>query len=159
MGLLAQGVPIIDGSRLSNFISRLVEQAEDAVKQGEKLSTRSKLNEIEDDQLAAYERFLADTTGVTDLSGFEMGTGSFPPADEVYPLEETSPESQRLFGEGETVEAMIIATAARYETHPGVVKVGLTPTTWRILFQSLVKQESGFPTRRSVRSGPWAFAS
>jgi hypothetical protein len=27
MGLLAQGVPIIDGSRLSNFISRLFEQA------------------------------------------------------------------------------------------------------------------------------------
>ncbi len=44
MGLMAQGVPIIDGSRLTNFISRLVEQAEDAVKQGEKLSTRSKLN-------------------------------------------------------------------------------------------------------------------
>lgn len=38
MGLLAQGVPIID-SRLSNFISRLVEQAEDAVKQGEKQHT------------------------------------------------------------------------------------------------------------------------
>jgi Transglycosylase SLT domain len=144
MGLLAQGVPIIDGSRLSNFISRLVEQAEDAVKQGEKLDTRTELSEIEDAQLEAYERFLADTTGVTDLSGFEMGMGTFPPADEVYPLEEASPESQRLFGEGETVEAMIIATAARYETHPGVVKVGLTPTTWRILFQSLVKQESGF---------------
>lgn len=144
MGLLAQGVPIIDGSRLSNFISRLVEQAEDAVKQGEKLATRTELSEIEDDQLAAYERFLADTTGVTDLSGFETGAGAFPDADEVYPLEETSPESQRLFGEGETVEAMIIATAARYETHPGVLKVGLTPTTWRILFQSLVKQESGF---------------
>ncbi|MCA3502974.1 MAG: hypothetical protein IOD05_06960, partial [Rhodobacter sp.] len=62
MGLLAQGVPIIDGSRLSNFISRLVEQAEDAVKQGEKLSTRTELSEIEDEQLAAYERFLADTT-------------------------------------------------------------------------------------------------
>ena len=144
MGLFAQGVPIIVGSRLSNFISRLVEQAEDAVKQGEKLATRTELSEIEDDQLAAYERFLADTTGVTDLSGFEIGSGTFPSADEVYPLEETSPESQRLFGEGETVEAMIIATAARHETHPGVVKVGLTPTTWRILFQSLVKQESGF---------------
>ena len=119
MGLLAQGVPIIDGSRLSNFISRLVEQAEDAVKQGEKLATRTELSEIEDDQLAAYERFLADTTGVTDLSGFEMGTGTFPPADEVYPLEETSPESQRLFGEGETVEAMIIATAMAPPSLPG----------------------------------------
>jgi Transglycosylase SLT domain len=141
---LAQGVPIIDGTRVSNLISRLAEQAQDFVKQEEKLGQQTRLNEIEDDQLAAYERFLADTTGTTDLSGFEDGRGAFPPADEVYPIDETSPESQRLFGEGETVEAMIIATAHRYESHPGLVKVGLTPTTWRILFQSLVKQESAF---------------
>ena len=141
---LAQGVPIIDGTRVSNLISRLAEQAQDALKQEEKLGQQTRLNEIEDEQLAAYERFLADTTGTTDLSGFEDGSGSFPPADEVYPLDETSPESQRLFGEGETVESMIIATAHRYESHPGVVKVGLTATTWRILFQSLVKQESAF---------------
>ena len=141
---IAQGVPIIDGTRLSNLISRLAEQAQDALKQDEKLGQQTRLNEIEDEQLAAYERFLADTTGTTDLSGFEDGSGAFPPADEVYPIDETSPESQRLFGEGETVEAMIIATAHRYEAHPGVVKVGLTPTTWRILFQSLVKQESAF---------------
>ena len=141
---LAQGVPIIDGTRLSNLVSRLAEQAQDALKQEEKLGQQTRLNEIEDEQLAAYERFLADTTGTTDLSRFEDGGAAFPPADEVYPIEETSPESQRLFGEGETVEAMIIATAHRYESHPGVVKVGLTPTTWRILFQSLVKQESAF---------------
>ena len=141
---LAQGVPIIDGTRLSNLVSRLAEQAQDALKQEEKLGQQTRLNEIEDEQLAAYERFLADTTGTTDLSEFEDGGAAFPPADEVYPIEETSPESQRLFGEGETVEAMIIATAHRYESHPGVVKVGLTPTTWRILFQSLVKQESAF---------------
>lgn len=140
----AQGVPIIDGTRVSNLISRLAEQAQDFVKQEEKLGQQTRLNEIEDEQLAAYERFLADTTGTTDLSSFEDGSGTFPPAEEVYPIDETSPESQRLFGEGETVEAMIIATAHRYETHPGVVKVGLTPTTWRILFQSLVKQESAF---------------
>lgn len=142
--LLAQGVPIIDGSRLSNMISRLAEQASDAVNQQDKLGERTRLNEIEADQLAAYDRFLADTTGITDLSGFETGDAGFPPADEVYPVAENSAESQRLFGDGETVEAMIIATAQRYQNHPGVVKVGLTPTTWRILFQSLVKQESGF---------------
>jgi hypothetical protein len=140
----AQGVPIIDGARLSNLISRRAEQVQDALKQVEKLGTRSGLSEIEADQRDAYARFLADTTGTTDLSSFESGSGTVPPADTVYPQVETSPESQRLFGEGETVEAMIIATAQRYETHPGVLKVGLTPTTWRILFQSLVKQESRF---------------
>jgi hypothetical protein len=140
----AQGVPVIDGTRLSNLVSRLAEQAADAKKQKAKLDHQSTLSEIEDDQLAAYERFLADTTGSTDLVDYEKGGGGFPSADEVYPIEETSPESQRLFGDGETVEAMIITTAHRYQTHPGVLKVGLTPTTWRILFQSLVKQESAF---------------
>ena len=140
----AQGVPIIDGSRLSNFISRLTEQAEDVLKQGAKLEEHSRLSGIEEDQREAYERFLADTTGVTDLSRFETGSVGLAPADEVYPLQENSAESQRLFGDGESVEAMIIATARRYEGHPGVQKAGLTPTTWRILFQSLVKQESAF---------------
>ena len=46
LAALAQGVPIIDGSRLANFISRLAEQAEDALKQGEKLETRGQLSEI-----------------------------------------------------------------------------------------------------------------
>jgi hypothetical protein len=96
------------------------------VKQGEKLDTHKSLNEIEAEQLAAYQEFLADTTGRTDVSGFEAGGVDFPSVDETYPVTETSPEAQRLFGDGATVEAMIIAT------------------TWRILFQSLVKQESGF---------------
>ena len=141
---LAQGVPVIDGSRLSNLISRLAEQAKDALNQQDKLGQRTELNGIEADQLAAYERFVADTTGSTDLSHFEAGGANFPAADEVYPVSENSPESQRLFGEGETVEAMIIETAQHYQNHPGVLKAGLTPTTWRILLQSLVKQESGF---------------
>lgn len=140
----AQGVPIIDGSRLSNLISRLAEQAEDAVKQGEKLDTHKSLNEIEAEQLAAYQEFLADTTGRTDVSGFEAGGVDFPSADETYPVTEISPEAQRLFGDGATVEAMIIAAAHRYDSHPGIAAAGLNPTTWRILFQSLVRQESGF---------------
>lgn len=140
----AQGVPIIDGERLSNLISRLAEQAQDAVKQGEKLDTHKSLNDIEAEQLAAYQAFLADTTGTTDITGFETGGVDFPSADETYPVTETSPEAQRLFGDGATVEAMIIATAHRYDNHPGVQAAGLDPTTWRILLQSLVKQESGF---------------
>lgn len=140
----AQGVPIIDGSRLSNLISRLAEQAQDAVKQGEKLDTHKSLNDIEAEQLAAYQAFLADTTGTTDISRFEQGGVDFPSADETYPVTETSPEAQRLFGDGATVEAMIIATAHHYDNHPGVQAAGLNPTTWRILLQSLVKQESGF---------------
>lgn len=47
---LAQGVPIIDGTRVSNLISRLAEQAQDFVKQEEKLGQQTRLNEIEDEQ-------------------------------------------------------------------------------------------------------------
>ena len=69
LAAFGQGVPIIDGSRLSNFISRLTEQAEDALKQREKLETQSQLSEIEQDQLAAYERFLALLQGIFGLLG------------------------------------------------------------------------------------------
>lgn len=144
VALLAQGVPILDSGRLSNLVSRLAEQAADGRKQAEKLTTRSQLGQIEEDQLAAYARFLADTTGRTDLGHFETGEAGLPAADAVYPVDEMIPESQQLFGEGASVEAMIIATARRHETHPGVRKVGLSPMTWRILFQALVKQESRF---------------
>lgn len=143
-GSFAQGVPVIDGSRLANAISRLAEQAEDAKSQTAKLAGRSHLSDLEAEQLAAYERFLAATTGSTDLSRFEKGEPGLPSASDTYPLVETSDESRRLFGEGEDVEALIIAAAAGTAGHPGVAAAGLTPTTWRILVQALVKQESRF---------------
>ena len=60
---LAQGVPVIDGSRLANAISRLQEQVRDATNQSTKITDRNSLTKLEDDQRKAYERFLADTTG------------------------------------------------------------------------------------------------
>lgn len=139
-----QGVPIIDGTRLSNAISRLSERARDFTEQGTKLATRDEQSTLEQEQLDAFERFLAQTTGITDISGFETGGSGIPSAAETYPIEENHPDQQRLFGDNASVEQMIITTAARYENHPGVRKVGLSPTTWRILFQSLIKQESRF---------------
>lgn len=140
----AQGVPVIDGSRLSNAISRLAEQARDATDQGVKLDNRSRQNELEQEQLEAYERFLADTTGVTDMSGFESGGTDFASAADTYPVTETHPDAERLFGDNASVEQMIITVARRYEGHPGVAAAGLNSLTWRILFQSLIKQESRF---------------
>lgn len=142
---VAQGVPIIDGNNLAQGISRVEEAVRDAVNQENKLSLNSDLNELEQQQIEAYERFLADTTGVTDLSGFENGSGSFPSAAETYPIDETdNADQQRLFGDNASVEQMIITVAKRYENHAGVRRVGLSPLQWRILFQSLIKQESRF---------------
>lgn len=140
----AQGVPVIDGSNLARAVSRVEELARDALRQGQKRDAREEQADIYQEQLEAYERFLAETTGVTDLSGFEAGGPGWASAAETYPAQEDHPDADRLFGEPSDVERMIITVARRYEGHPGVAAAGLTPLTWRILFQSLIKQESRF---------------
>ncbi|CAM4127971.1 lytic transglycosylase domain-containing protein [Palleronia rufa] len=140
----AQGVPVIDGSALANAISRVEEHARDFGLQTEKLTARSRQAELHEDQRQAYARFLEETTGAADLSGFEDGAGDFASAAETYPAVETHPDAERLFGEDQDVERMIITVAQRHQGHPGVAAGGLNPLTWRILFQSLIKQESRF---------------
>lgn len=155
---LAQGVPIVDGSNLANAISRLSEGERDFAKQQEKLGRRAEQRDLHQEQLEAYARFLEQTTGTTDVSGFEDGTGGFPSAAETYPVtEEDSADAQRLFGDDAGVEQMIIETAAKYETHAGVGAAGLTPLTWRILFQSLIKQESRFNNAAVSHVGAMGF--
>ena len=141
---IPQGVPVIDGSRLANVISRIAESARDAISQGTKLESRERQAALYEEQLAAYERFLADTTGTTDIGPFEDGGPGFASAADTYPVTETHPDAERLFGDNDSVERMIITVARRYETHSGVAAAGLNPLTWRILFQSLIKQESRF---------------
>jgi hypothetical protein len=155
---VAQGVPIIDGSNLANAISRLSEGVRDYSNQQEKLKNRKEQRDLHLDQLEAYERFLEQTTGTTDVSGFEDGAGGLPSAGDTYPvMEEDSANAQRLFGEDASVEQMIIETAATYEGHAGVSAAGLTPLTWRILFQSLIKQESRFNNAAVSQVGAMGF--
>ena len=141
---IPQGVSVIDAGRLANALSRLQESARDAISQGTKLDTRNRQSELYADQLAAYDRFLTDTTGTTDVSRFEAGGPDFASAADTYPVDDAGPDAERLFGDNQSVEQMIITVARRYETHPGVAASGLNPLTWRILFQSLIKQESRF---------------
>ena len=141
---IPQGVPVIDAGRLANAASRIAEQARDALAQRTKLETRDRQADLYEEQLAAYDRFLAETTGTTDVGRFEDGGPGIASAAETYPAHEENPDAKRLFGEDRSVEDMIIAVAQRYETHPGVSASGLNPLTWRILFQSLIKQESRF---------------
>ena len=155
--VMAQGVPVIDGSRLANAISRLDEAARDMGNQEDKLGQREELSQLYVEQREAYERFLEDTTGTTDVSGFEAGGTDFPSAESTYPVEEDHPAQQRLFGDGANVEQMIIETARRYQGHPGVAAAGLNPLTWRILFQSLIKQESRFNNAAVSHAGAMGF--
>ncbi|UFF11032.1 hypothetical protein LOE19_22890 (plasmid) [Pseudosulfitobacter pseudonitzschiae] len=155
----AQGVPVIDGSNLARAVSRVEELARDALRQGQKRDARQEQADIYQEQLEAYERFLAETTGVTDLSGFEAGGPGWASAAETYPAQEDHPDADRLFGEPSDVERMIITVARRYEGHPGVAAAGLTPLTWRILFQSLIKQESRFNNAAVSHVGRAVFAS
>lgn len=143
-GVAAQGVPIVDGSRLARAISRVAEMGRDAVRQDDKIAARAEQEALREDQLAAYERFLDGATGTTDLSRFEESGPTWASADETYPVIEAHPDADRLFGENQDVERMIITVARRHQGHPGVAAGGLTPLTWRILFQSLIKQESRF---------------
>lgn len=154
---IPQGVPVIDGTRLSNIISRIAESTRDATNQGTKLESRDRQAELYQEQLEAYERFLADTTGVTDISGFENGGPGFSSAADTYPVDENNPDAERLFGDNQSVERMIITTAQRYEGHPGVAAAGLNPLTWRILFQSLIKQESRFNNAAVSSAGAMGF--
>lgn len=141
---LAQGVPVIDGSTLAEAIKQLAEGAKDAKRQDKKIAQNKEKNDLYQRQIEAYERFLENTTGTTDLSGFEAGDPGFASAEDTFPVVETHGDADRLFGANQTVEKMIIVTAKKYQTHAGVAAAGLTPLTWRILFQSLIKQESRF---------------
>ena len=139
----AQGVPVTDAANLARSIARVEAWSRDFLRQSEKLATRTEQVDLHQQQREAFERFLEQTTGPTDVSGFEAGLG-FPSAAETYPVTEDSAAARRLFGEGADVEQMIVTTAARYAGDAGVSATGLTPLTWRILFQSLIKQESRF---------------
>ncbi|HAB37334.1 MAG TPA: lytic transglycosylase [Rhodobacteraceae bacterium] len=62
-----------------------------------------------------------------------------------------SADATRLFGKPRpSLENKIIAAAMNEKSSAGVKKAGLDPLTWRIMFQSLVRQESAFnPTAQS----------
>ncbi len=153
-----QGVPSIDWSNLAESQSRVTEMLYDAEKQGDKIGSRDQQIKLYEEQRMAYERFLEGNTGITDISEFENGSDDFPSTAETYPLNEDENEAaQRLFGDNASVELMIITVARRYEDHPGVAAAGLNPLTWRILFQSLIKQESRFNNAAVSHAGARGF--
>lgn len=149
------GVPVTDSqSYLKEKLTHLEEifKLEEA---SQKTNTLNAQNDIHAQQLDALKATLHQLTASDmQLSGIE-GAGGFE-AGEVYAIEDNNPYRDRLFGDARvTIEQMIVETAYKYGGHPALQRAGINPTEFRIWFQSLIKQESGFSI--GARSNKAAF--
>jgi soluble lytic murein transglycosylase-like protein len=140
----AQGVPIVDGKSIIQHGLEIAEML--SLSRARQLETekKSRLAELHQEQLEALDATLAMMTGAAPFLGdLEALPGA--EAEVLYDVEDDSPYAARLFGDAKTsIEEMIVATAMKYAGHPGLARAGLNPVEFRIWFQSLVKQESGF---------------
>ena len=155
---VAQGVPTQDGGALAQVAARLEGLVSDAAVQGDIGAARTEIADVEGEQLAVLGRMsavLAGRSGYVPPAGLE-GDGPLG-ADAVYPEGPAGPMDTRLFGEGrETVEMMIVQVAGEYA--PAAGGAGLSPTQFRCLFQSLVKQESAFDVHARSHVGAMGLA-
>jgi hypothetical protein len=140
----AQGVPIVDPK---SIIQHGLEIAQMSYLTGAReldVDKKRRIDELHQDQLDALDATLAMMTGQTPWIGdLEAMPGA--EAEVLYAVEDNNPYAARLFGDAKTsIEEMIVATAQKYAGHPGLARAGLNPVEFRIWFQSLVKQESGF---------------
>lgn len=140
----AQGVPIADGKSIIQHgleIAQMTTLTDARELEAEK---KRRITDLHKDQLAALDATLAAMSGTSPWIG-SLETLPGLTVEAVYPVEDDSPYAKRLFGDAKTsVEEMIVATAQKYAGHPGLARAGLNPVEFRIWFQSLVKQESGF---------------
>jgi hypothetical protein len=141
---VGQGVPIIDGKSVIQHSLEIAQMSTLTGARELEAEKKRRLSELHADQLAALDAALALMSGATPWIG-DLETIQGAEAAHIYPVEDDSPHAARLFGDGKAgIEAMIIATARKYAGHPGLARAGLSPLAFRIWFQSLVKQESGF---------------
>lgn len=140
----AQGVPVIDGKSIIQHALEIAQMTTLTGARELEADKRRRLAELHQEQLEALDATLAMMTGNTPWIGdLEVLPGA--EAEVLYAVEDNSPYAARLFGDAKTsIEEMIVATAKKYVGHPGLARAGLNPVEFRIWFQSLVKQESGF---------------
>lgn len=139
---VAQGVPTVDATVINQAIAKATALQNDLGVQRDALGLETSLADVQSEQLTTLESMTAAMTGpgynVSSLEGDgELG------ASTVYPVDPSTPMDARLFGDGrETVERMIVQVSQEYAGD--AASAGLSPTQFRALFQSLVKQESRF---------------
>jgi hypothetical protein len=144
MAAFAQGVPIADGKSIIQHSLEIAQMSYLSGARELEADKKARIAELHQEQLDALDATLAMMTGNTPWIGdLEVIPGA--EAEVLYDVEDDSPYAARLFGDGKTgIEEMIVATAKKYAGHPGLARAGLNPVEFRIWFQSLVKQESGF---------------
>lgn len=144
LAAFAQGVPIADGKSIIQHSLEIAQMSYLTGARELEADKKARIAELHQEQLAALDATLAMMTGNTPWIGdLEVIPGA--EAEVLYDVEDDSPYAARLFGDGKTgIEEMIVATAKKYAGHPGLARAGLNPVEFRIWFQSLVKQESGF---------------
>ena len=141
---MAQGVPIVDPKSIIQHGLEIAQMSYLTGGRELEADKKRRIDELHLDQLDALDAALAMMTGQTPWIGdLEMIPGA--EAKVLYAVEDNNPYAARLFGDAKTsIEEMIVATAQKYAGHPGLARAGLNPVEFRIWFQSLVKQESGF---------------
>jgi len=144
MAAFAQGVPIADGKSIIQHSLEIAQMSYLSGARELEADKKARIAELHQEQLDALDATLAMMTGNTPWIGdLEVIPGA--EAEVLYDVEDDSPYAARLFGDGKTgIEEMIVTTAKKYAGHPGLARAGLNPVEFRIWFQSLVKQESGF---------------
>jgi Transglycosylase SLT domain len=140
----AQGVPIVDPKSIIQHGLEIAQMSYLTGARELEADKKRRIDELHQEQLDALDATLAVMTGQTPWIGdLEVIPGA--EAEVLYAVEDNNPYADRLFGDAKTsIEEMIVATAQKYAGHPGLVRAGLHPVEFRIWFQSLVKQESGF---------------
>ncbi len=140
----AQGVPIVDPKSIIQHGLEIAQMSYLTGARELEADKKRRIDELHQDQLEALDATLAMMTGKTPWIGdLEVIPGA--EAEVLYAVEDNNPYAARLFGDAKTsIEEMIVATAQKYAGHPGLARAGLNPVEFRIWFQSLVKQESGF---------------
>jgi hypothetical protein len=140
----AQGVPIVDPKSIIQHGLEIAQMSYLTGARELEADKKRRIDELHQDQLDALDATLAMMTGQTPWIGdLEVIPGA--EAEVLYAVEDNNPYADRLFGDAKTsIEEMIVATAQKYAGHPGLARAGLNPVEFRIWFQSLVKQESGF---------------
>lgn len=144
LAAFAQGVPIADGKSIIQHSLEIAQMSYLSGTRELEADKKARIAELHQEQLDALDATLAMMTGNTPWIGdLEVIPGA--EAEVLYDVEDDSPYAARLFGDGKTgIEEMIVTTAKKYAGHPGLGRAGLNPVEFRIWFQSLVKQESGF---------------